>query len=358
MNDISIQLPWSDWQVTSELGHGSSGHVYCIERQHAGFVEKAACKVITFPRDNSEVKADSYDYSYEDTIDINCSDMKNRIMKEYELLLSLKGHPNIVNCDEICVIQHTAGIGLDAFIRMELLSPFSTVIQNDRQISEQTAIQLGKDICRALIACEQRHIIHGDIKPQNVLISRFGDFKLGDFGIARSLSQNTVSFSRIGALPFLAPELYRNKNGGTTVDIYSLGIMLYYYLNQFHMPFVPLDRSTSAAEYQEAIQRRMNGQVFPPPLHGNPVLKAVVMKACAYRPEDRFQHAREMYNALENAESVLSASNHHTIPRGISDQWTDSNSVTLYGCPTAKDTPGNVPACMLTTFEGLCMSEI
>ncbi len=358
MNDMRIQLPWSDWQISSYLGHGSTGHVYCIERKLLGFVEKAACKIVTYPRDDSSVKADSYDYSYEESVPMDFYDIKERALKEYELMLSLKGHPNIVSCEEISLIQHTDGMGLDVFIRMELLSPLNTVYQNKQKMTEPIIIKLGKDICQALIACEQRYIIHGDVKPQNILISRFGDFKLGDFGTARPLNQRTVSFSKIGALPYIAPEVFRNKQGGATLDVYSLGIVLYYCLNQFRLPFVPLDRIPTTTESEKALQRRLHGEAFPPPRYGGNVLKSVVMKACADRPENRFQSAQEMYHALENAERFMSRADHNTIPSGTSDPWTDANSYTLYGCPTAKETPGIVPACMLTTFEGFCMSEI
>ena len=73
---------------------------------------------------------------------------------------------------------------------MELLTPLQKVTK-ERLLSEEEVIKLGKDICKALILCESRNIIHRDIKPDNIMISKFGDYKLGDFGVSKVMSHTT-----------------------------------------------------------------------------------------------------------------------------------------------------------------------
>ena len=159
-------------------------------------------------------------------------------------------------------------------------------------------IRLGMDICRALMLCEQKHIIHRDIKPENVMVSSFGNFKLCDFGISRVLD-HTTNATKAGTPLYWAPEVVRMEKYGQTVDIYSLGIMMYEMLNNRRVPFIRADELITAKKIDEAMDRRQRGEQVPPPANGHPELKRIVLKACAYRPQDRYASAEEMYADLE-----------------------------------------------------------
>ena len=75
---------------------------------------------------------------------------------------------------------------------MELLTPLTTLIkQYAGIIPEEMVIKVGKDICSALMLCDSKNIVHRDIKPENIMVSEFGDYKLGDFGIARTMYHTT-----------------------------------------------------------------------------------------------------------------------------------------------------------------------
>lgn len=86
---------------------------------------------------------------------------------------------------------------------------------------------------------------------------------------------------------------------GQTVDIYSLGIMMYELLNNRRVPFIRADEPITAKKIDEAMDRRQRGEQVPPPANGHPELKRIVLKACAYRPQDRYASAEEMYADLE-----------------------------------------------------------
>ena len=94
-------------------------------------------------------------------------------------------------------------------------------------------------MCNALELCEKRGIIHRDIKPDNIFINDNGDYKLGDFGVARQLEKSSTFMSRRGNQAYMAPEVYKGEWYGEKADIYSLGLVLYRLLNNSRIPFMP-----------------------------------------------------------------------------------------------------------------------
>ena len=179
---------------------------------------------------------------------------------------------------------------------MELLTPLMKAISAN--ISEETVVKLGKDICKALVLCKKHEIIHRDIKPQNIFISFNGDYKLGDFGIAKTM-EKTMGGTKIGTYKYMAPEVYNNQPYGSSADIYSLGLVLYWLLNDRRMPFLPLPPAKlKAGMEEEARQRRLMGETLPAPVHGSVELKRIVLKACAFDQKKRYSSAAQMLEDL------------------------------------------------------------
>ncbi len=292
--EISAILP--GWETIKVIGRGGNGTVYEIERQIGGTVERAALKVISIPQkdgDIEELRSNGYD---EESITRRFESYLQDIIREYEMMVDLKGNANIVHCDDIKYIQHDDGIGWDILIRMELLCALPKAL--GKEVSEEKAEKIGKDICRALSACEKKSILHRDIKPQNIFVAPDGTYKLGDFGIAKVVEQ-TTSGTKTGTYQYMAPEVYNNEPYGPKADIYSLGLVLYWLLNNRRLPFLPLEMVPSTREEEEARARRMRGERIPAPMYGSERLKKIILKACAYDPENRYQNAEEMLAALE-----------------------------------------------------------
>lgn len=304
MENISLEKIWPEWKIERRIGKGSYGAVYKAVRQENGFNSYSAIKVITIPQDPSEI-----DSLRSEGLDINQSitylrEMVNDFVNEIKLMQSFKGTPNIVSIEDYKVVSKTNEIGWDIYIRMELLTSFNEYTC-DKKLSEQDVIKLGCDICTALEMCESRNIIHRDIKPENIFINDFGYFKLGDFGIARTLANLTNGMSSKGTPLYMAPEVFNSSRYDCRVDIYSLGIVMYKLLNNDLLPFIEnRDQLMNPYAKSEALERRRSGEIMKPPCEASPAMANLVLRACSYNPENRFASASELKTALISVQNA------------------------------------------------------
>ena len=298
MSEETRSVPWPGWKVVRLIGRGGYGSVYEIERNQYGISERAAMKVVTIPKDSTAVAADRSDGYDDASIKRKYEECLQELIGEYKIMLQLKGNSNIVDCEDIYCEEHTNEIGWDLYIRMELLTPLKDRLTGG-MITEAEVIRLGRDICRALSVCEDKNIIHRDVKPENIMVSDYG-YKLGDFGVARSLD-HTTNATVTGTERYMAPEIVRREKYGRDVDTYSLGLVLYWLLNDRRMPFWPAGTNPpKMSEISEAQYKRIHGEALPPPAHGSAALKRIVLRACAYNRNDRYGSAAEMLTDLES----------------------------------------------------------
>ena len=287
------------WHIVRELGEGGFGKVFEIERRDFGGTYKAALKAITIPQSQSEVKDILASGMDEQSVTSYFRGFVEEMIAEFVLMSKLKGHSNIVSYEDHDVIQHAEGIGWDIFIRMELLTPLLDYTRKS-DLSRSDVIKLGIDICKALEVCRKNNIIHRDIKPQNIFISDLGDFKLGDFGIARTVEKTMGGLSKKGTYHYMAPEVFKSEPYGASVDIYSLGIVLYRFMNNNRLPFFPpFPSPIKFSDSDAALARRMKGETIPAPANADEALSRVILKACAYSPKDRYLSPSDMRRDLE-----------------------------------------------------------
>ena len=288
----------------SQLGTGSFASVFRIVRHDAN-VNPCALKIITIPKSDAEIATQRSEGMDDISIQKYYQHMVDDIRKEFELMSELKGCNNVASCEDFIAYRHKDGFGFDIMIRMELLLPLIS-FEMENKIDEMTVIKLGIDMCQALERCSIKNIIHRDIKPDNIFISSMGDFKLGDFGIARTMDNTVMMMSRKGTPNYMAPEVYFSKPYDNTADIYSLGIVLYRMLNDRRIPFLPpAPRQINKEDKESAFMKRIQGVILPRPAHGDEALKSIVLKACAYRREDRYQKPEEMRMHLEMVRGIL-----------------------------------------------------
>ena len=279
-----IEKIWPEWKVVERIGSGAYGSVYKAVRSDHNLTSSAAIKVISIPKDASEMESLRSDGMTQDGTRTYLQGIVDDFVNEIQLMETLKGIQNIVSVEDYKVVERTGEIGWDIYIRMELLTPFNDW-KGTRTLSEAEVIRLGIDICSALEICEKKQIIHRDIKPENIFINEFGFFKLGDFGIARKLSGTRGGQSIKGTYNYMAPEVASGTNYDGRVDIYSLGIVLYRLLNNDCLPFVPsqqlmLDQKART----DALNRRLRGDALPAPVNASRDLANLVLCACAHNP--------------------------------------------------------------------------
>lgn len=294
---------WPGWECVRQLGSGSFGNVYEIQKSEHGKVYKSALKIIRIPQNDVDIEnAYSEGMDQNEVTEYFRSFVKN-FSNEIALMSELKGYTNIVSYEDHMVIEHANKIGWDILIKMELLTPFPEW-EKEHPLQEEDVIRLGCDICRALELCHKNKIIHRDIKPQNIFVNSNGDFKLGDFGIARVVEKTSSLMSQKGTYSYMAPEVFQGRPYNETADIYSLGIVLYRCLNYNRTPFLPLG-TMNFSDRQVAQERRMTGEAIPEPAVGSAELKRVILTTLQYDSEKRMQSVSELRCALEQCKNVV-----------------------------------------------------
>lgn len=318
LNDL-LKDVWPEWKIEAVLGRGSYGYVYKAVKNYHNIETRSAIKVISIPQTESEIEEFSCEGMTLEQTRTYYQEVVDEIVNEIVMMESLKSVNNVVKIEDYKVCERDNAFGWDIYIRMELLTPLNSFLC-DRKLSEKEVMKLGMDICSALEICNIKNIIHRDIKPENIFVNEFGDFKLGDFGIARKLENLTFGLSQKGTFNYMAPEMATSSFYDKTVDIYSLGIVLYKLLNSNRLPFLDASKQLlSPFERKHAVEMRLKGDELTPPLEASPEAAAVILKASAYLPESRYQDAKDMKRALmavwgkDNPKEDMTALNNESV---------------------------------------------
>ncbi|MBR1764507.1 MAG: protein kinase [Ruminococcus sp.] len=293
----SYEPLWENWYKDSYLGGGNFGKVYKLKQDFLGVVTYSAVKIISINLE-SEMVAKDRRQSY-------IEERKRFVAEEIKNMYKLKGRSNLVHClaHSIRDVYDDNGdlVGFDVLIRMDFYRALPDYLKHNGALDQNSVEKLAYQIGMALESMHDINMLHRDIKPDNIYMDEKNVFYLGDFGVSKQVDSSSYS-TLAGTQPFIAPEVWQvtksNKNYSKTADIYSYGITLYYLLNENRLPLVTAESNLNQIE--QAIYDRLNGKPFPPPMHGSEKLKAVVMKCCEYRPEDRFQSMGEVLAALRN----------------------------------------------------------
>ena len=171
------------------------------------------------------------------------------------------------------------------------------VLMHEGRLTQRRAIEIVIDVCAALDYSHRASIVHRDIKPGNVMITRDGSVKVMDFGIARAVAQSTATVTQtaavMGTAQYLSPEQARGEQVDARSDLYSTGVVLYELLTG-QPPFQ--GDSPVAVAYQHVREDAPLPSDLEPDLSGD--VDAVVMKALAKNPANRYQTAAEMTHDL------------------------------------------------------------
>ena len=324
MSDIKKYVPlWDKWEIVGTIGSGLYGTVYKIKADDVfGAVKHIE---LVLPENADEMVKD--DKGEEISVK---EKLLNEYLNEIETNYSYIRSKNLLIYEEHLVYENENGY--DIFIRMPYLDSLTKILA-ENQLSDKEKLQLGIDICSALVDLQRRGIFHGDIKPNNIFRNEKGKFVLADFGIAKR-PDNVLNKKAVkDTVAFMAPELQENKGDNKTADIYSLGLLMYKLYNSNREPFI--EENSSAEEKSEAIIKRIKGVPFPAPENADADLAKVILIACQFAPEARWMNADSFKSALlsynpankaENtndntAEAVVASA---VVADNVSDNFTES----------------------------------
>ena len=205
-------------------------------------------------------------------------------------------HPNIVN------IYDVGREGENYFIVMELVdgATLGEMIEKDGALPEPVAIDFAAQICSGLAYAHRQGLLHRDVKPANILITKDDVVKLSDFGIARAVTTQTMTMTApglvMGSVYYLSPEQAQGHELRETSDLYSLGVVLYQMLTG-KLPYTGESPVTVALKHVSSPIPSLDAEDVPI----SPALAAIVRKLLQKDPSDRFQSAVEVAKALREA---------------------------------------------------------
>ena len=298
MSTQQLEKIWNEWKIEELIGEGASGKVYKAKRCDMEDTY-SAIKIIEIPQNDSEIREALAEGMSEEEVRNYFKGFVDDLVEEITLLESLKDAKGIVSISDYKVVEKENSVGWIIYIRMELLKGINDYSM-EKPFTEEDIINLGLDLSQALEYCEKMHIIHRDIKPENIFISKFGEFKLGDFGIARKLENTSSIMSKKGTYLYMPPEVYKGEEYDKTVDLYSLGIVMYKLGNKNRTPFLPkAPEPITFRDKEKALMMRMQGEEIPKPESMSDDLYKIIKKMISYNPKDRYQSAKELREDLE-----------------------------------------------------------
>ena len=201
-------------------------------------------------------------------------------------------NPNIVS------IYDVVDEGDIHFIVMELVEGITlkSYITKKGRLDVKEAIGIAIQVAQGIEAAHEQHIIHRDIKPQNMLISMDGKVKVADFGIARAVSSQTMNSTVVGSVHYISPEQARGGYSDERSDLYSLGITMFEMVTG-RVPFGGDNTVTVALAHLEdpiPLPSLMNPGVTPS-------FERIILKCTEKKPEDRYKNAAEVISDLRRA---------------------------------------------------------
>lgn len=299
MDNFQLPSAWQDWHITEELGEGAYGRVYRAEKENGGVKAISAIKVIQVPSERSELLSLRREFQTEEELRRNLKEIVDGYTGEIRAMYRLQGHSHIVSIQDHLVEELKNEIGWRIYIRMEYLQSFNDYALT-HTFTQDEIIRLGISLCEALGVCAEYGILHRDIKPENLFVTENGQFKLGDFGIAKALNRTVSTYSSKGTFSYMAPEVFHGTPYDTRADLYSTGIVLYKLANRNRDPFIdPEKQIITHQDREEAMSLRLKGEKLPAPVDADDRFAQVILKACEYEPKDRYSSPDDMAFALK-----------------------------------------------------------
>lgn len=275
---------FGNYKIIKEIGAGGMGAVFLAERNDGEFNQRVAIKIIRQSLADREII--------------------NRFKRERQILANLN-HPNIAN-----LLDGGVSASGEPFLAMEYVEGEAiTEFAKRENLNLEARLKLFLKVCAAVQYAHRNLIVHRDLKPNNILVSKEGEPKLLDFGLAKLIDDNltndaaqTQTAFRALTPAYASPEQLQNKLITTASDIYSLGIVFYELLTEerpFHFEGKSLDEIIKTVTQAEPPMPSANLQsaIRNPQLKGD--LDNIALTALRKEPERRYQSVEAFADDIE-----------------------------------------------------------
>ena len=284
------------------------------------------------------------------------SEVQKQFLREAQIIGQL-AHPYIVGLYDVGADSNGVPYFVMEYVEGKTLERFLDA----GPLPLEKAVMWAADLAAALARAHRAKVIHGDVKPANILVTKDGQVKLGDFGIARFATQVSTSGSLMGTPAYLSPEQIQGQTQDTRSDLFSLGIILY----QMTTGVRPFSGSSVSAVCAQIVSITP-----PPPSHHNPSLPAafdrVVMRCLAKDPAERYATGEALGASLYPFAGINEAGRLCAETESVIDQpiqraqvWAATAAKTLSA--SMKDASRDFPATMARVFRirvGLVESSV
>lgn len=290
----TLRAPFADLYTFSALiGSGVGSTTYHVTENATG--RTLLLKHISIPTSQKQVQALIYSGAVQDEAEAKdyYKNLAEAYQRELDLTKPLRGNPSLRLYDDIQIDEKEQEIGYDVYLICTPMVSLGTYLE-ENAMTQLRAVQFAIDLCNSAGALRSVGLLNYNVKPSNIFLNSAGHFVLGDLGFVQ------ISELAFSAMPdnqfcaYSAPEFSDPLNSlNETADIYSIGMILYRIFNGNHGPFVDEQTTTSAAE-----KKRISGTELPVPIYADYELSAIILKACAFEPEDRYHTPEEFRQVL------------------------------------------------------------
>ena len=309
MNEKSIGKVFEGWETDGVLGSGTFGTVYLAHTSVENMPVYGAVKVIKIPpNDEAIANAERMGIS-RDLLKTYFGKFKTDLNWETTMYNTISC-PNLVRTEEMKTDDHPVA-GWTGYLRTGVFTPMEVYFEKVHSGAED-AVRLGAELSSALMALEAKKLVHGDIKPENVMVADNGSFMLSDFAIKRCLQKAGANLFGSMSTDFEAPEVQGEEKSYTNLsDIYSLGVLMSYVANDCALT--------------------MSGK--PEEVEGlDPKLAEIIKKAADPDPQARYQTAAELNKAITSLELYRSLKPHRrAVAAAASFELVKKNGSTIRG---------------------------
>ena len=278
------------------LGQSISDHsgVSCYPAMRDDSEKRYIVKKISLPASQVQVEALLLTGVFRDAEAVRSyyEELAHGVQREIQTLNSLAEQRGFVPCDGSQIEAMEEGVGYEVY----MLSRYRMTLErymHRNPMTHLSALNLGIDLCAAMAVSREAGWLYADLKPENVYLFGDQEYRIGDLGFVAMDSLKYTSLPDRYRSAYTAPEVadaYSSLNA--TMDTYALGLVLYQVYNLGKLPFCD-------EEGRKAwLEKLANGEPMVPPVGADEEMGAIITKACAYAPEDRWQSPAELGHAL------------------------------------------------------------